>query len=194
VDASALDAADSTATDNTAETLTLTSTGAGALSVTGGAGGDTITGGTGNDTINGAGDDGINSGKGLDVIDVGTGNDRVSVTPNDNGNIYATITGMGKGDTLDFEGTTGTFKPEKIVLAGTAAFADYLGAAAAGSADRIVWFQYGGDTYLVHDRDGGAVFLNGTDQVVRLVGLVDLSSATIGNNDAGAADNFLTLG
>jgi Ca2+-binding RTX toxin-like protein len=154
-------------------------------------GNDVIVTGSGADSINaGAGDDSITSGSGLDVIDVGTGTDTYVVTANANGNIYASITGMTKGDKIDFIDTQATFTTAKIALAGTAAFADYLAAATAGAAHRVVWFQFGGDTYLVHDRDGGAAFVNGTDQVVKLVGTIDLSTSTIDN----AATNVLTLG
>jgi S-layer protein len=97
---------------------------------------------------------------------------------------------MTKGDKIDFLNTTATFTTAKIALAGTAAFADYLAAAAAGGANRVVWFQYAGDTFLVQDVSAGATFTNGADQVVKLAGLVDLSTATID----GAATNVLTLG
>lgn len=163
------------------------------VTVDGGAGNDTITTGAKNDTITGgAGNDTINSGKGLDIIDVGAGDDTFVVTSNDNGNIYASLTGMGKGDKIDFVagGGAATFTTAKITLADTAAFADYLQAAAAGGADRVVWFQWSGNTYLVQDVTAGATFTNGADQVVKLVGLVDLSTATID----GAATNILTLG
>lgn len=161
------------------------------VTVDGGAGNDTITTGAKNDTITGgAGNDTINSGKGLDIIDVGAGDDTFVVTSNDNGNIYASLTGMGKGDKIDFVagGGAATFTTAKITLADTAAFADYLQAAAAGGADRVVWFQWSGNTYLVQDVTAGATFTNGADQVVKLVGLVDLSTATID----GAATNILT--
>lgn len=167
--------------------------------LTGGDGNDTIVGGSAADTISGgAGNDTITSGAGLDIVDVGAGDDTFVVTANANGNTYASITGMGKGDKIDFiDGTAaGTFTTAKIVLAGTAAFADYLSAAAASTAAStganglITWFQYGGDTYLVEDKSTAATFTEGTDQVVKLVGLIDLSTATID----GATTNVLTLG
>ena len=160
--------------------------------LTGGDGNDTITGGAGVDTITGgAGNDSINSGAGLDVVDVGAGTDTFVLSANANGNVYATVTGMAAGDKIDFlaGGGAATFVSAKLSLAGTAAFADYLQAAAAGVADRVTWFQYGGDTYVVQDVTAGATFTNGADQVVKLTGLVDLSTATID----GAATNILTL-
>lgn len=161
--------------------------------INGGDGNDIIVGGAKADIINGgAGNDAITSGKGLDVIDVGTDDDTFVLTANDNGNIYASITGMGKGDKIDFlaGGGAATFTKAAITLAPTAAFADFLQAAAAGGADRVVWFQFGDDTYLVQDVTAAATFTNGADQVVKLVGLSDLSTATID----GAITNVLTLG
>ena len=178
---------------------TFLATGVTASTVTTGEGNDSITGSAGKDVIDaGAGNDTITSGAGLDTVDVGTGDDTFVVTANANGNTYATITGMGKGDKIDFiDGTAaGTFTTAKITLAGTAAFADFLSAAAASTAAStganglISWFQYGGDTYIVEDKSTAATFTEGTDQVVKLVGLVDLSTATID----GATTNVLTLG
>ena len=40
------------------------------------------------------------------------------------------------------------------------------------------WFQFGGDTYVVTDVSTATSFVNGTDMVVKLTGLVDLSTAT----------------
>lgn len=162
--------------------------------LTGGIGNDTINGGSGVDTINGgAGNDTINSGAGLDAVNVNVGDDTYVVTANANGNIYASITGMGAGDKIDFlaGGGAAPFVTAAITLAPTAAFADFLQAAAAGTAaaGRVVHFQFAGNTYLVHDVDTGATFVNGIDQVVQLVGLVNLTTATID----GAATNILTL-
>lgn len=172
------------------DTITGSSTVASTLN--GGDGNDTITGGAGADTINGgAGNDTITSGAGLDIVDVGAGTDTFVLTANANGNIYASITGMTAGDKIDFlaGGGAAAFDGTKISLAATAAFADYLQAAAAGAADRVVWFQFGGDTYLVQDVNGGNTFQNGSDQVVKLVGLIDLTNATID----GLASNVLTI-
>ena len=52
----------------------------------------------------------------------------------------------------------------------------------ASSNAALGWFQYDGDTYVVesmHDAiNGYAGFVNGVDAIVKLNGLVDLSSAT----------------
>ena len=88
-------------------------------------------------------------------------------------------------DTTWFEaaivmGGAASFVAAPISLAGTAVFQDYLdAAAAAGGAGAVSWFQFNGDTYAVNDQGASAVYENGTDEVVKLTGLVDLSKATI---------------
>jgi S-layer protein len=59
-------------------------------------------------------------------------------------------------------------------------FQDYLDAAVAGDGSTnavISWFQVGGNTYIVEDNSASSTFQNGGDTVVKLVGLVDLSTA-----------------
>ena len=132
--------------------------------------------------IGGTGSDIITSGKGMNVITGGGGEDTFIFKASSNGNITTTITDANKGDTLTFlEKGVETFTKAKIALAGTAVYQDYLNQAAAddGSTNgHIAWFQYGGDTYVVEDNSASASFVNGTDIVVKLSGLVDLSGAT----------------
>ena len=69
----------------------------------------------------------------------------------------------------------------KVTLASTASFQDYANAAVDGTsaAKELAWFQYGGDTYVVVDNaTGGATFVNGTDFIIKLTGLIDLSQAS----------------
>ncbi|MFN4011997.1 MAG: DUF4214 domain-containing protein [Pannonibacter sp.] len=157
-----------------------------------GAGDDTITGSAKADTINaGAGDDTIRPGLGADTIDVGTGTDTVILTgTNTNGTIFSSITGMNAGDKIQFISGTASFQTAAITAGGAPSYADLLDAATNGAANRVVWFQFGGDTYLVQDRSANTTFTNGTDGVVKLVGLYDLSTATI----SGTSINLLTLG
>jgi S-layer protein len=167
-------------------------TGAGADVINTAAGNDVISAGAGNDTINaGAGDDSITTGTGLDVVTGGDGADTFTLSVNANGNTYATITDAAKTDILTFvDKGTETFTTTKITLADTAAFQDFLDAAAAGDGSTngaIKWFQYGGNTYVVEDMAAANTFQNGTDLVVKLTGAVDLSTAT------GAGTNSLTL-
>nr|WP_315214009.1 DUF4214 domain-containing protein [uncultured Duganella sp.] len=161
-------------------------TGAGVAVVNTGAGADVITLGAGAATVNaGAGNDIINLGTGLSVVTGGAGTDAFSLAGVvvTNGNTYSTITDFTVGETIAFT-DAGAYAGSatlgaKLALAGTAAFADFLGAAAAGTtAGEIKWFQFGGDTYVVNDADAGAAFVNGVDQIVKLTGLVDLSAST----------------
>ena len=69
-----------------------------------------------------------------------------------------------------------------MTLADTAAFADYLNAAASGDGGTntiVKWFQYAGNTYIVFDNDAANTFQNGVaaDQVIKLTGVIDLSTA-----------------
>lgn len=158
-----------------------------------GAGNDVIVVGTGANTINaGDGDDSITIGAsiGLNTINVGAGTDTLilSAAPSAGG-AYASVTGMGVNDKIDFSafandagalaaGALGA----KITLGGAAGFANYLDAAAAGTAGgtnaAFGWFQLNGNTYVVLDNSNANTFQDGADAVVELVGLVDLSTAT----------------
>jgi S-layer protein len=160
--------------------------------VTGGAGADTITGTAGNDTISGgAGADSILGSKGLDSVTGGAGADTFGVVASANGNLYTTVTDAAAGDKLSFvDQGTETFATTKLALAGTAVYQDYLNLACAGVGNvngAISWFQFGGNTYVVQDLSAGASFVNGTDIVICLTGLIDLSTAT------GTGTNIITL-
>lgn len=162
--------------------------------VTTAGGADVIVTGSGNDTINaGDGDDNITSGTGLDVISGGAGNDRFNIVAPLSGNAYVTITDINAGDIISVaDQGMETFASTKISLADMALFADYLNAAAASATaaanGNSTWFQFAGNTYLVQDNSNSATFDNGTDIVVRMTGIVDLSTAT------GGTTNALTIG
>jgi len=172
---------------------TLTGSATAANTINGGDGNDIIVGGAAADTINGgAGNDTITTGGGLDMITGGAGNDTFIISVPANGNTYATITDASAGDKLQFaDQGTETFTSAKVELASTAAFQDYLDAAAAATNaaanGNYSWFQYNGDTYLVQDNSDASTFQNGADIVVKLSGLVDLSKAT------GGTTNILTI-
>jgi len=192
-DLSAMTSLDASGVTATGTGGAITVTAAVAATITGGAGNDVIVGSSGADTIvGGAGADTITTGAGLDTITGGAGNDTFIITAPANGNTYATITDATAGDKLQFavQGTE-TFATAKKVLAGTAVFQDYLDAAAAATNatahGNYAWFQWAGDTYLVQDNSDNTTFTNGTDIVVKLTGLIDLSTAT------GGATNELTL-
>ncbi|WP_417660018.1 DUF4214 domain-containing protein [Pseudidiomarina sp.] len=158
-----------------------------ASSLTGGEGNDTLNGGAGADTINGgAGNDIISGGAGLDILTGGAGNDTFNIVANSNGNIYATVTDAAAGDVLSFTDLGNeTFNKNAITLGGTAVFQDYLNEAAKGTSavdGAISWFQFGGNTYVVEDVSAGTSFVNGSDSVVQLTGLVNLTNAVVGDH------------
>lgn len=129
----------------------------------------------------------------LSVVTGGEGKDAYTVSMPTNGNTYATITDFAVGETIQFtdKGDIATTAlGDKISLASTAAFADYLAAATAGDAttDAIgKWFQFGGDTYVVLDRSAEVTFQNGADQIVKLSGALDLSKSAF------SADGLFTF-
>lgn len=168
---------------------------------TGGTGVDTVTVTSGNNTIStGAGNDVISVGKGLNTITTGTGADAVTFSAlTANGNTYSTITdahatmtiNLAAIDTVAWRDLATMSKV--ATLAGTAVFQDYLDAAASGlgataltgnqatgtAGGAIVnYFNYGGDTYIVVDNSDATTYQNGADFVVKLSGIVDLSTAT----------------
>jgi S-layer protein len=170
--------------------------------LTGAAAADTITGGAKADTIT--------TGAGLDVVTTGGGADTVILGVNANGNTYAAITDFTSKavsatafDTIDASalvangnvnnGTSGAFAlADKITLGGTAAFADFLDASAAGTGAvnaHATWFTYAGDTYIVIDNSAAATFQNGVDQVIKLTGVNDLSTGVFT-----AGSDLFTLG
>jgi S-layer protein len=165
--------------------ITFTTAGTVAETVKGGASANVLTATTGTtaDTlIGGAGSDTLTANAGLDVLTGGLGRDNfVVATVTANVNVYSTITDFLSGDTLTLANKgTETFARTKLTLGSTAVFQDYANLAAAGdgSANGLVsWFQFGGDTYVVEDTTAGATFTSATDVIVKLTGLVDLSTA-----------------
>jgi S-layer protein len=175
----------STATGTDAVTLgsgnNTVSLGNGVNGFTAGNGNNTYTGGTGVDTVT--------VGGGSNSLTLGTGADKVSLTAaSANVNTYTTIVDAGAGDTITFTDLgTETFRTTKVTLAPTAVFQDYANAVVQAGGNASVngafgWFQFGGDTYLVESRHDAsaadASFVNGTDMLIKLTGLVDLSTAT----------------
>jgi S-layer protein len=191
-----------------ADTLTLgnvkgntVSTGDGNDTVTIGTGGsNTVALGNGNDTlkVGGAGNT-IDAGAGNDTIELtaatGNSNNVVALSGgadtikldgvSTNGQSYDTVTGFIKGDVLDLSALnigTSTWTSTKVSLASTAVFQDFLDAVAAGDGSanaHFGWFQWNGDTYVVEDRSLAPTFQNGTDLVIKLTGVVDLSKAVV---------------
>lgn len=166
--------------------LTLTATGSAAMTVTGGSAADTLTAsGSGDVLLGGAGND-VLTGANLTTLTGGAGNDIFMMNKPSNVNSYSTITDLTAGDVIDLDsGNAGTvvFTKSAVVLAGTAVFQDYANAAvnALGTdSNDAAWFQFDGNTYIVQSGDttSGNDFVNGTDSIIKITGLVDLSTAS----------------
>ncbi len=165
--------------------LVFTSTVDGAV-VKGGAGlnylvgtgnGQTIIGGAGTDILAIAGDLAtLTGGAGRDVFAIGDATTNV--------NSYATITDFAAGDMIQFSAGAADFMPAKVTLGATAVFQDLANAAIANSDNGdVAWFQHGGDTYVIENVSNNvSTFINGTDIIVKIVGLVDFSNASFNSS------------
>ena len=141
--------------------------------------------------IGGVGADTLTANAGLDTLTGGAGVDTFVVkTVTANVNTYSTITDATAGDIVNLVDLGAeTFQSTKVTLANTAVFQDYANAVVAAGANASVngyvgWFQFNGDTYVVESMHNGTTtpsFTNGTDLVVKLTGLVNLSTASIFN-------------
>ncbi|MAC46267.1 MAG: hypothetical protein CMI12_05350 [Oceanospirillum sp.] len=155
--------------------------------ISGGAGNDTIDGGAGNDTLSGGdGNDSLTGGAGADSLTGGAGNDTFIFTASVNGTTYDSIKDLGAGDiiTLVDQGTE-TFTTTAVTSGSNAVFQDLLDAATAGNGatnGAVSWFQFNSNTYIVQDLAAANTFQNGTDLVVEITGLVDLSTLSQAGN------------
>lgn len=169
--------------------------GAGDDTISGGDGNDEITGGLGNDTIDGgAGDDLITGGAGADTLTGGAGNDVFIYAAGDSSYAAGTNNTMdmitdfnAAGDdtmNVSFAGATvangTTFINVQNAIANLAADAtlgDALNAVAAATAlNDLVWFEFGGNTYVYVEETAAAVYTAG-DLVVGLQGSVALAAS-----------------
>ena len=167
----------------------------------------TIKGGAGVDNINtlnygkaitieaGAGNDIITVGATGGTLTGGAGNDKFVVgaatagTADATTAVITTITDIIKGDIIS--GVNAGVLLTKGVITGATNLDDAIDKALTGAtAANNTWFQYGDDTYLVVDKAAGAGALDADDVIVKLNGLVDLSSSTLGT---GAANVELTI-
>lgn len=164
---------------------------AAATTVTGGTGADTLTANHANDVlVGGAGADTLTVGAAtanLVTLTGGAGADTFVVGQAvANVNSYATITDAAAGDVIKLfnTGATETFTSAKLALGDTAVFQDYANLAIASTdTGAITWFQYGGNTYIVENVSNDAsAFTNATDVIVKLTGLVDLSTASFSSS------------
>ena len=176
--------------------LTVTTAGTHAETVHGGASANALTAAAGTTVadilIGGAGADVLTANAGLDTLTGAGGRDTfVVATSGANVNIYTTITDATAGDSIQlFHKGTDVFTAAKVVLGDTAVFQDYANTVVNNGGDSSVnahigWFQWNNNTYIVeseHNATGaGLNFTNGGDLVVKLAGLVDLSTASLNN-------------
>lgn len=162
-----------------ADTLTAT---ANSQKLNGGAGADVLV-VTGNLTE-------LTGGAGADTFNIGDATTNV--------NSYATITDLSAGDKIKFSSGAENFAASKVVLANTAVFQDFANAAIAATNDgEVSWFQFGGDTYIIENvaiggqnsNNDEVTFTNGSDIIVNITGLVDLSTASF----SASADTLLIV-
>jgi hypothetical protein len=174
-----------TSVDGSAMTGILTASTNGTVSQTlkGGAAADSLTAaGNADVLIGGAGADRLTVGANADLTTLtgGAGNDTFDVSrATTNVNSYATITDLTAGDKIQFEASGTSFIASKVSLSDTAVFQDFANAAIASTTTgQISWFQFGGNTYVIENVAHGVTFTNSTDVIVKIVGLVDLGTAS----------------
>jgi S-layer protein len=183
-----LDASDATGV------VTVTSVSTAAITIKGGSAADVLTAASGTNAdvlIGNGGADTLTTNAGLTSLTGGSGLDLFVIgTAGASGSVYSSIQDALPGDRIQLINTnTETFTTTKVALASTASFTDYLNTAAVASTGAtngiISWFQYGANTYIVEDNSAATTFVGGADVVVELVGLIDLSTASL-SNTAGA--------
>jgi hypothetical protein len=186
-----------TMVDGSAMTGNLTAYTNGTVSqmIKGGAGADIlIANGNADVLIGGAGNDTLRVGLFGDLTTMtgGAGNDTFDVSlATTNVNSYATITDLTAGDKILFAASGTSFIASKVSLSDTAVFQDLANAAIASTQNgQISWFQFGGNTYVIENVSDLAsnstadstAFVNGTDVIVKIVGLVDLSTGSFSSS------------
>ncbi|TCO73760.1 DUF4214 domain-containing protein [Chromatocurvus halotolerans] len=176
--------------------LTYVADGTLAQTVTGGSGDDHLTGaGSGDTLIGGAGKDTFVVGAAVDLLklDGGDGTDTFDFNGvSSNKSNFAVVQGVNTGDIFDFDGITGgdaSFRQAQITLSqgATESTQAFLDQAMTNLGDNgFGWFQFNGNTYIAGDVGGDSAnaFVDGTDFVVMLTGLVDLSAASFNGTNA----------
>ena len=152
------------------------------LTVNGGSAADTITLAQKATVVAGAGDDLIVSSAAGGTFTGGAGADKINVVAavatgvTEATSVLSTITDFSKTDSLVFGATALTFGAAKVTLDASVTNLDLALTAATTTAGQVSWFQYGANTYVVAN-DATPAFGAG-DTVVKLSGLVDLSTGT----------------
>ena len=142
-----------------------------------------ITGTTGADTITASSlGDTITGGAGADTITGGAGADTINFITEATSSIYDTVVGAATDDIIDFntaDNGTSVWTSEKVAF--NTDIATTLAAAVAGdgsSNSTYKWFTDGTDSYVAIDKSADATFVNGTDALIKIAGVTDLSGAT----------------
>lgn len=166
------------------------------LTVKGGSANDAITlaqkatvdAGAGNDTIVVSSFGGtITTGAGTDVVNV-----KAAATGSVSAPVITTITDFTVGtDKLaladkgaeTFTATKVDISTATALFGGTVNALDLAATTDATTNAAIKWFQYAGDTYIVQDLSASTTNFTTTDIVVKLTGLVDLSTLTVASFD-----------
>jgi S-layer protein len=170
----------------------------GGSTLTGTAFADNLKAGTGVYTLNGgAGADTLTANSGAGTLTGGAGFDNfVVATAGTSASVYSKITDLGYGDkiTLKDQGNEVWNATKLATVNDGLTFGAALNAAIGTTNDtdaKISWFQWQGNTYIVQalaDHTANAnTFVAGTDIVLQLNGLVDLSTS-------GVAGNVITFG
>lgn len=146
------------------------------------------------------GKDTLYVGNGVNTITFGAGNNSLMLTSaNASVHSYSTITDPHAGVLISFpQRGVGNFAPTKLMLTGgQLQLEDYADAAILQGGDASInaksaWFQFSGNTYYVqshHNALDNPSFQGSVDYMVKLTGLVDLSTASFTSDG-----NLLTLG
>jgi len=155
-----------------------------AATIKGGTASDTLTANHASDVLFGnAGNDTLTVGIGANLVTLtgGAGTDKFVIAgASSNSNNGATITDLSAGEVIQFPANAANFKAAKLALDGTAVFQDYANEAVKQSfTGDLTWFQVGGNTYIVDNTSGSTSFVNGTDVIVKIAGIVDLSTSSM---------------
>lgn len=148
--------------------------------------GDILIGGSAADTLNSSINGATMTGNaGADTFNVSRA---VGTT---DGATLATITDFTAGDKMVLMANNGTaaYSTTKVDVSAAASLSAAIALAASGDGSvtsTVKWFQYSNATYVVQDNTAGA--FAATDQVVKLVGTLDLSTSTF--DDATATLTF----
>ena len=116
----------------------------------------------------------------------GGGNDTFKVQAASSLAAISSVTDEHAGNIFAFQSTAGLptavtgFTATAIATPPGGQLQDFLNAAANKAVGAVSYFALGGDTYLVQDNSpGAATFQAGIDEVVKLVGIHDLSGSTV---------------